>query len=294
MKKLVCTVIVLLVCIASSFTVFAEEIVETQKSPLYIQSSGVYDYVVMPDGIAALVGTTETLSGSVTLPNTIGDYTVKYIGYDTERYFTDRAVEFQLKRKTEVIIPEGYTASFDSSPLLNTESIYIPPTFQTFASLSIFKDVKYITVSRENKLFASVDNVIFNKDLTGLVFLPTKGKIYYKIPDGTTSIGRNAMKDSRKIFKTVINIPESVTYIDPEAGLENRNIVSPKNSYAYNYVQEYRQNPDSTGKMQVYTPGYFGFIVFMQCFLGIGFAIGIILVIMVKIQDLKHWMRARE
>lgn len=57
--------------------------------------------------------------------------------------------------------------------------------FETFHGLSALKE---ITVSSENPYFTSVDGVLYNKEMTQLLFLPRTIETY-SIPNGVTSVG---------------------------------------------------------------------------------------------------------
>ena len=67
-----------------------------------------------------------------------------------------------------------------------------------------------ITVDSENKAYASVDGVLYNKDITVLIKCP-EGKTSVEIPESVTTIEDNAFSGCRNL--TSVKIPKSVTDI---------------------------------------------------------------------------------
>ncbi|MCC8069759.1 MAG: leucine-rich repeat protein, partial [Ruminococcus sp.] len=73
-----------------------------------------------------------------------------------------------------------------------------------------------INVDKNNKSYASIDGILFNKDITELIQYPIGNtRTSYTIPDSITSIGCAAFNDCTSL--TEITIPNSVTIIDSYA-----------------------------------------------------------------------------
>ncbi len=71
-----------------------------------------------------------------------------------------------------------------------------------------------INVDTDNKCFASLDGVLFNKEMTKLIKYPVgNARKNYKIPDGVTEIGSSAFWDAYVRSLTSLTIPKSVTKI---------------------------------------------------------------------------------
>ena len=94
------------------------------------------------------------------------------------------------------------------------QTLSIPASVETigdyaFESLSAL--VRY-DVAEGNQNFASVDGVLFTKDLKELISYPRKkDTAVYTVPDGTAEIGKNAFQNCNALTKAII--PDSVTVI---------------------------------------------------------------------------------
>ena len=72
------------------------------------------------------------------------------------------------------------------------------------------EDLTSITVDSENRAYASVDGVLYDKDITELIKCP-EGKTSVEIPGSVTTIRNEAFDNCSNL--TSIKIPESVTDI---------------------------------------------------------------------------------
>ncbi|MDE7376999.1 MAG: leucine-rich repeat domain-containing protein, partial [Muribaculaceae bacterium] len=124
----------------------------------------------------------------------------------------------QCYRLASVEIPAsvesiGYRA-FQNCEALT--AIEIPASVISFGN-EVFTDCRKLTsieVSAENPNYASVDGVMFNKDLSTLIQFPG-GNTEYVIPNSVTSIGNGAFNCCR--YLRSIEIPNSVTSIGDKA-----------------------------------------------------------------------------
>lgn len=144
-----------------------------------------------------------------------------------------------------VKFPESLTsidyAAFSSCT--NLTEINIPKNVNSIGSLAFTSSVNLekIIVAEENEYYASVDNVLFNKDMTDLlIYAPKKTEISYSVPDGVTTISERAFEDAKNLFD--IELPEGLEKIENSAffcceNLQSITISSTVNDIASNAFQ---------------------------------------------------------
>lgn len=75
--------------------------------------------------------------------------------------------------------------------------------------------LKTINISEDNNYYKFSDGVLFDKNMTCVVYCPCSKEGEYVIPDSVTSIGSGAFMDCNKLISVVI--PDSVTSIEDHA-----------------------------------------------------------------------------
>ncbi len=119
----------------------------------------------------------------------------------------------------EVVIPEGVVSigdwAFEYCYYL--EKISIPSTVTSLGNrVFLFCRLKEITVAEGNTRYCTLDNVLFDKDLTTLIQYPTGSDTStYNIPSTVATIGDCSFEDAANL--TSITIPSSVTTISDYA-----------------------------------------------------------------------------
>jgi len=193
------------------------------------ETNGYYTYTVT-DGKATITDVDTAISGAVTVPSTINGYTVTAIGNHafngcssvTSVVLPDTITSiggyaFYDCGMTSINIPEGVTTigsyAFFST---NIKTLSIPKSVISIGS-GIVGGCHYITainVDAANTKYSSTDGVLFNKDKTKLITYPMKkGLAEYTVPEGVTTIGNAAFKDTPSTLKKV-NLPSTLTTID--------------------------------------------------------------------------------
>lgn len=117
-----------------------------------------------------------------------------------------------------VTIPDGVTAINESAfnGADTVTSISIPASVTTIEDTAfIFGSINSFTVDSGNANYSSDGGVLFNKDKTELVKVPTEMVGPYTIPDTVTTIGASAFRNCYELDS--VTIPEGVTTIEEEA-----------------------------------------------------------------------------
>ena len=170
------------------------------------EKDGLYTYEIA-DGCATITDVDKTISGNVTLPNTLGGYPVTGIG--------DHAFA-HCRSLISITIPDGVTSIGNEVFYLCESLTHITiPDSVTRIWQSVFNLCGHLTsieVSEGNTAYSSIDGVLFSKDATYLIRYPeNKTCSKYIIPDSVTGIGNDAFNGCMSL--TSITIPNNVTSI---------------------------------------------------------------------------------
>ena len=142
-----------------------------------------------------------------------GDGTCSFIGRGT---CTDANIIIPAKSPDGDTVTKIMGGGFFADEAL--VAIYVPEgvleiTTDGWSAASNFAS---ITVSPNNTVYASVDGVLYNKELTTLIKYPTaKADATFDIPAGVTAIGFGAFANATNL--TSVNIPASVQTIETSA-----------------------------------------------------------------------------
>ncbi len=167
---------------------------------------GYYTYTV-ENGKATIKGVDNSISGAVTVPDTLGGYPVTSIAETAFEYKT--AI-------TTLTIPEGVTSigkkAFQFCNALT--KIYVPNSADDIGegAFSYGYSLESIEVGNGNPNFSSEYGVFFNKDKTRLIQYPISNtRTEYNIPDSVTDIAEGAFCGCK--FLTEIAIQNNVANI---------------------------------------------------------------------------------
>ena len=126
----------------------------------------------------------------------------------------------------EIVIPEGVTSIgnnvFEECTSLTT--ITVPATTTTIGAAAFYncQSLHEIVVHPENPVYCSVDGVLYNKDMTELIFCPPKAQ-FQEFPTSVTTIREMAFSYYNKNIN--VFIPATITNIGARA-FELSNIAS--------------------------------------------------------------------
>ncbi len=108
------------------------------------------------------------------------------------------------------------------------ESIELSSTVKVIEGMPYDTPLKEIKVAESNADFASVDGVLFSKDMTKLICFPSHKLLKgYNVPDGVKLIGKLSFYQSRYI--QTVALPDSVTEFEQGAfsGTGVKNVIIP-------------------------------------------------------------------
>ena len=174
-------------------------------------TEGYYTYEV-ENGEATITYVDQSISGDITIPSTLGGYSVTRIG----NYAFDWRTSLKSITIPNSVTRIGYYAFRGCTSLT---SITIPDSVTSIGYDAFYHctSLTNITVDTNNKYYSSDSNgVLFDKNKTELIQYPAGNtSSSYVIPDSVTSIGDWAFYDCESL--TSITIPCSVTSIGDHA-----------------------------------------------------------------------------
>ena len=102
---------------------------------------------------------------------------------------------------TAIVIPDGVTEIKNSSWKNSVKAIYVGKNVTTIST----NKVEWFEVDKENPFFSSVDGILYNKDMNGILKYPAlkKEDVFY-VPSQITFIGEGAFEKS-KLKKIVLH-----------------------------------------------------------------------------------------
>lgn len=156
----------------------------------------------------ATVSFAENVRGDVTVPSTLGGYPVTAIGLPG---FKDN------KTIGVLTLPEGMKTVADGA-LSGTyiTGLNLPASLQNFGMQPHFYDCRNINVAPGNSVYASVDGVLFTKDMETMLKYPDyKPGNSYTIPEGVKTLASHAICYCPHLWDLIL--PESLEVIQSNA-----------------------------------------------------------------------------
>ena len=203
-KKILCTLLVVVMCLTSAplggfvgLELPEFSVSEWFASKASAASEGYYTYTIT-DGEATITGVNTSISGDITIPATLGGYSVTAIG---EWAFDG------CDSLTSVTIPDSVTTIGELA------------FADCYSLTSIVVDINNFAYSNDSR------GVLFNKNKTILIQYPVGNTgTSYTIPDSVTTIGVGAFADCLNL--TSVTIGDSVTTIGEAAFASCRSLTS--------------------------------------------------------------------
>jgi len=170
------------------------------------QTFGDFDYEVIDGGDAVKIIGYNGQAGTVAIPDTINGLPVTSIGMYA---FTS------CSSIINITIPDSVT-TIDERAFYYCESltsITLGKSVTSVGSEAFLScpSLGYIGVDANNTVYASIDGVLYSKDLTVLMLCPEGRNGEVTVPDGVKNIGERAFYDCRSL--TSVTIPDDVTTI---------------------------------------------------------------------------------
>ena len=115
-----------------------------------------------------------------------------------------------------IVLPEGYTSiAFDAlKGCSSLKNLSLPSTFCNFytESMKYSPKIENITLDEGNTYYKMVDNVIYNNDMSHLVYyMPTKEDTSFDVPENVNIIYNHAFYNSQNLQK--VKMPASLSLI---------------------------------------------------------------------------------
>jgi len=159
----------------------------------------------------------------------IEGYAFRFCGSLTEITIPDRVTAIgawafsQCENLSTVTLPEGLTA-IDYGAFMycyKLKSITIPDTVTSIGE-SAFPQSTKLEVSSSNNAFVWKDGILYDKELTRIVYVSDEIPGNVILPEGITTIPAHMFTGSNKLIS--ITIPDSVTRIETQAFMDCQNL----------------------------------------------------------------------
>lgn len=136
---------------------------------------------------------------------------------------------FAKTRITSIGLPESLEKIGESNFPSSLIGLFIPPLITNFPLSNVRQcmDMSYIGVYENNTTYKSIDGVLYNSDLTEIIFCPNAKAGVVNIPSSVRKIGDYCFEKCRKLTKIII--PSSVESIGQYAfsGIKMEKLIIP-------------------------------------------------------------------
>ena len=172
--------------------------------------------IKFPQSLVSIGG--EAFSGCISLESVTFPENLEYVGYGAFQHC------YMLR---ELVLPDKVKTldNYAFSGCDSVEKIYFGRDFESYGAYSLYgiQMIKEFEVSEENKLYSTVDGVLFDNSQETLMFYP-KGRadMVYTVPEGVKTIGTAAFRYSLKLNEIVL--PDSIKNIERDAFEECANL----------------------------------------------------------------------
>ncbi|SFB37307.1 Leucine rich repeat-containing protein [Acetitomaculum ruminis DSM 5522] len=212
--------------ISNNQSVLASENLKDYESALKVKSSAESNenflYEIKTDEnygkYASILGTSKEVEGTVTLPKSIDNYTVKEI--DSYAFYESNLKEIEIPDSVEKIGNYAFAKS-------NLKSLKLPLKLTSINNLAIAycSELTQITISDDNKYYSCEEGILYNKAKTILLAYPSsKSDDSYTVSSEVRIISKGAFLGCNCLKSLVI--PDNVVSIEEFSFMECEHLQS--------------------------------------------------------------------